>query len=333
MEMKSLWKKITGSREMSLVLVLIILCFFIQSRNSTFLTPDTVESLFKNYAVNFVIAAGMMIVLLIGGIDIAVGSTLAFSGMTASLFLRDHQETPVIMIFLISTAIGLFCGLIIGIITAYGKVPPIITTLGFMSIYRGFAYLVADNDWVSASEFTDSYKNFAQSKYLGFGLVNNLIVIVIIVFVVFFIVMKWTPAGRKIYAVGSNAEAALVSGIKVKKVKVVCYSILGTLCGLSGAMYTSVYASSQGNMAEGVEMDVIASCVVGGVSLTGGRGSVVGVFLGTLIISIIGKGLPLIGVSQFWQKAIKGVIILIAVIINVLVQRQMNKAALKRREI
>lgn len=333
MEIKSLWKKITGSREMSLVLVLFILCIFIQSRNHTFLTPATIESLFKNYAVDFVIAAGMMIVLLIGGIDIAVGSTLAFSGMTASLFLRDHQGTPVIMVFLISTVIGLLCGLLIGLITAYGKVPPIITTLGMMSIYRGLAYLVASNDWVSASEFTASYKNFAQSKYLGFGLVNNLVVIVIVVFVIFFIVMKWTPAGRKIYAVGSNAEAALVSGIKVKQVKVACYTILGTLCGLSGAMYTSVYASSQGNMAEGLEMDVIAACVVGGVSLTGGRGSVVGVFLGTLIISIIGKGLPLIGVSQFWQKAIKGIIILLAVIINVLVQRQMNKAALKRREI
>lgn len=229
--------------------------------------------------------------------------------------------------------IGLLCGLLIGAVIAYGKVPPIIATLGFMSIYRGLAYLISGNDWVSASEFTKEYKEFAQSSYLGFGIINNLVVIVSILFVIFFIVMKWTPMGRKIYAVGSNQDAALVSGIKVKRVKLYCYATLGTLCGLAGAMFTSLYASSQGNMAEGLEMDTIAACVVGGVSLTGGRGSVTGVFLGTLIIAIIGKGLPLIGVSQFWQQAIKGVIILLAVIINVLVQRQMNKAALKRREI
>jgi rhamnose transport system permease protein len=289
--------------------------------------------MFKNYAVDFVIALGMMLVLLIGGIDISVGSSLAFSGMTAAIFLRDHQGTPVPVIFLISIIVGTICGLLIGVIISYGKVHPIICTLGTMSIYRGLAYLIAKNEWVAAAQFTKSYKAFAQSRYLGFGFINNLIVIVIVLFIVFFIVMKWTPAGRKVYAVGSNADAALVSGIKVKNVKVACYTILGSLCGLSGAMYTSVYASSQGNMATGIEMDVIAACVVGGVSLTGGRGSVVGVFLGTLIISIIGKGLPLIGVSQFWQKAIKGVIILIAVIINILVQRQMNKAALKRREI
>lgn len=332
MNMKTMWKKITGSREVSLVLVLLILCVFIQSRNSTFLTPETIESLFKNYAVDFVIAAGMMLILLIGAIDISVGSTLAFSGMAASLFLRDHPGTPVIVVFLIATVIGLLCGLLIGVIIAYGKVHPLICTLGFMSIYRGLAYLIANNEWVAASQFSKAYKAFAQSRYLGFGIVNNLVVIVVVVYVVFYFVMKWTPTGRKVYAVGSNADAALVSGIKIKKVKIACYSVLGALCGLSGAMYTSLYASSQGNMAEGLVMDVIAACVVGGVSLSGGRGSVIGVFLGTLIISIIGKGLPLIGVSQFWQKAIKGLIILIAVIINVIVQRQMNKAALKRRE-
>ena len=333
MNIKSSWKKITGSRELSLVLVLIILCVFIQSRNSTFLTAGTIETLFKNYAVDFVIAIGMMLVLLIGGIDISVGSTLAFSGMTASLILRDYPGTSVIVAFLIATGVGLLCGLLNGLIISYGKVPPIICTMGSMGIYRGLAYLIASNDWVSASEFSDAYKEFAQSKYLGFGVLNNLAVIVMILFVLFFVVMKWTPIGRKVYAVGSNAEAALVSGIKVNKVKVICYTILGALAGLAGAMYTSLYASSQGNMAEGIEMDVIAACVVGGVSLTGGRGSVGGVFLGTLIISIIGKGLPLIGVSQFWQRAIKGMIILLAVIVNVLVQRQMDKTALKRREI
>lgn len=144
--------------------------------------------------------------------------------------------------------------------------------------------------------------------------------------------MKWTRTGRKIYAIGSNPEAAEISGIRIDNIKLLVYSLMGAICGLAGAMWVSVYASAQGDMATGIEMDVIAACVIGGVSLTGGRGSVVGVFLGSLTIAIIGKALPLIGVSQFWQSAIKGVIILVAVILNVMAQRVMDKNNLKGRE-
>ena len=169
-------------------------------------------------------------------------------------------------------------------------------------------------------------------RSLGFGLLNNLIVLTIVIYVLFFIFFKWTTVGRKIYAVGSNAEAAEVSGIKIKQVKIMCYAILGFLTGLCGAIYTSLYASAQGDMGTGLEMDVIAACVVGGVSLNGGRGSVVGVFLGALTMAIVGRALPLIGVSQFWQTAIKGLIIIAAVILNVLTQRVMDKNNLKGRE-
>ena len=325
-------RKITSSREMSLVIVLLILCAFLQLRNNTFLTPGTLESLFKNYAVTMIMALGMMCVLLIGGIDIAVGSTLGLSGMCASLFLRDHPQMPVLVIFLLSIAIGTACGLLIGLVVSYGKVPPIIATLGGMYIFRGLTYLAAQNEWVSAYQFTDSYKNFARSNNLGFGAVNNLIMLTILIYILFFIFLKWTRLGRKIYAVGSNPEAAKISGIKIAGVKVMCYAILGFLTGLCGCLYTSLYASAQGDMGTGLEMDVIAACVVGGVSLSGGRGSVIGVFLGALIMAIVGKALPLIGVSQFWQTAMKGLIIIAAVILNVLAQRAMDKKQRKGRE-
>lgn len=332
MEKKFSLKKITSSRETSLVIVLIILCAFVQFRNSSFLTPGTIEGMFKNYAVTMIMALGMMCVLLIGGIDIAVGSTLGFSGMCASLVLRDHPDMPVLLVFLISIGLGTLCGLLIGLVVSYGKVPPIIATLGGMYVLRGLAYLVAKNEWVSAYQFSESYTDFAQSKYLGFGLLNNLIVLTIIIYILFFIFLKWTTIGRKIYAVGSNAEAAEVSGIKIKGVKIMCYAILGFLTGLCGAIYTSLYASAQGDMGTGLEMDVIAACVVGGVSLNGGRGSVAGVFLGALTMAIVGRALPLIGVSQFWQTAIKGLIIIAAVILNVLAQRAMDRNNLKGRD-
>lgn len=329
---KLLFKKITASREVSLVIVLMILCAFIQLRNPSFLTGKVMIDMFKNYSVTMILALGMMGVLLIGGIDISIGSTLALSGMSMGLLMRDGIITNTFAAILVSVLVGLAGGAFVGVIIAQGRVLPIIATLGFMNVYRGVTYLVADSQWVAAYQVTDHFKEFAQSSSLSFGLVNNLITIMAVCYLIFFFVMKWTRMGRRIYAVGSNAEAAEISGIRINRVKMLVYSVMGALCGLAGALWVSLYASAQGDMAKGIEMDVIAACVIGGVSLNGGRGSVVGVFLGSVTIAIIGKALPLIGISQFWQNGIKGVIILAAVILNVLTQRVMDKNNLRGKE-
>lgn len=326
-------KKLFGSREMSLVLIAIVICVFVQFRNDVFLTAGTMNDLFKNYAVIMILALGMMCVLLIGGIDISIGSTLALSGMCSALIMRDYPGTPVIVAFLISMAIGAVCGFIIGLVIAKGKVIPIIATLGFMNIYRGATYLIANSQWVAAYQIPEGFKAFAQQNYLTLGAINNMITVMVICYAIFFFVMKWTRIGRKVYAVGSNEEAARVSGIHIEKIQIMVYTVMGLLSGLAGALWVSLYASAQGDMAGGIEMDVIAACVIGGVSLNGGRGSVPGVFLGAFIMAIIGKALPLIGVSQFWQSAIKGAIILAAVIVNIMTQRSVEKNNRKRREI
>mgnify|MGYP002517850210 CR=1 FL=1 len=139
--------------------------------------------------------------------------------------------------------------------------------------------------------------------------------------------------GKHIYAVGSNPEAAKISGIQLDRVKIIVYTINGGIAGLAGAMYTSFYASAQGNMADGAEMDVIAACVIGGVSLNGGQGSAFGVLLGAITVAIIGKSLSLVGIDAFWQQALKGAVILVAVVINVMVQRNAARKALEGREI
>ena len=156
--------------------------------------------------------------------------------------------------------------------------------------------------------------------------------ILVIAYVIFFVVMKWTKFGRKIYAVGSNEEAARISGINVERTKISVYAIMGLLAGLAGVLSVSIYASAQPNMQYGKEMDVIAACVIGGVSMNGGRGSVVGTFLGALIITIIAKALPLVGIDAIAQNLVKGVIILVVVVLNVITQRVMDKQALSRRE-
>ena len=319
------------SREASLLLVMILLCALIQWRsNGAFLSNIVITQLTQNYAYTAVLAFGMLLVLLIGGIDISIGAILALSGMTGSLLMRDGFLPNATSVYAVSIAVGLLCGLVIGLIVAKGKVIPIIATLGMQYIFRGLTYAISDTKWVSSDQMLASYKNFAQGSFLG---INNLFWIVIIVFIAMIVFLRWTSFGRQIYAAGSNPEAVKISGINLDRVKIIVYSINGAIAGLAGAMYTSMYATAQGNMASGAEMDVIAACVIGGVSLNGGQGTPLGVLLGAITIAIISKSLSVVGIDAFWQQALKGGIILLAVLVNVLVQRRNNRKALEGREI
>jgi rhamnose transport system permease protein len=323
-------KKLTGSREMSLVFILIILSLFIELRNNTFLSFSNLNDLVTNAVMMSILAIGMMFVLLIGGIDISIGSTIAFSGMSVALLLKANPGIPTPVAFVLGILIGSLCGLVIGLIIAKGKVIPIIATLGFMNIYRGATYLIANNQWVAAYQLPEGLKSFATGKFLG---VNNMIIVAVIIYIIFAYFIKYTRTGRKIYAVGSNVEAAKISGINITRIKVLVYSIMGGLSGLVSILWLSKYASAQGDAASGIEMDVIAACVIGGVSLNGGKGTVIGVLLGTITLGILNNALPLINVSPFWQDAIKGIVIISAVIINTITQRKMDRNNLKRREI
>lgn len=331
MEKNSLIKRITGSREVSLLLVLIVLCIIIQILSPSFLTAKSIQDMLKNNAVIMIMALGMLCVLLIGGIDISITSTLAVSGMAVGMLLKYNVIHNTFLLFLIAILIGAVCGAAIGLVVSKGKVLPIIATMGFMYIYRGFAYLIAKSQWASAENLGD-FKNFALEKELGLGLLNNVIVIVLLCYIIFFAVMKWSRTGRKIYAVGSNPEAAAISGINTVKIKLIVYTIMGMLSGLCGALAVAVYSSAQPNMLYGKEMDVIAACVIGGVSMSGGRGTVAGALLGSLILAVIAKALPLVGIDSIVQNTVKGGIILAVIILNVVAQRMMQKKNLKRRE-
>lgn len=322
--------EILRMREVSLLLVMILLCAVIQMRNNQFLTFNVINGIFKNYAYTMVMSFGMFLVLLIGGIDISVGATLALSGMTSAIMMKEGILTSAFSVYAVSTIIGLVCGFLIGLVIAKGRVIPIIATLGFQYIYRGLTYAISDSDWVGTSEMSMEFKQFAQGTTLG---INNLICITIVVFVIAFVVLKWTDFGRQIYAVGSNADAAKISGIRIDRVKILVYTINGAIAGLCGSMLVGYYATAQPNMAVNSEMDVIAACVIGGVSLDGGQGSAVGVLLGAITIAIIGKSLSMVGINAFWQQSLKGGIILAAVIVNVLVQRAAERRALEGREI
>lgn len=331
LQKNSLLSDIFKSREFSLMIVMVLLIAVIQWRSGgKFLSATVITQLTQNYAYTMVLSFGMLLVLLIGGIDISIGATLALSGMSTSLLMRDGVITNPLVAYSFSILVGLVCGLVIGLIVSKGKVIPIIATLGMQYIYRGLTYFVSETKWVPSDKMLMGYKAFAQGSFLG---INNLFWIVLALFVVTLVFLKWTGFGRQIYAVGSNPDAAKISGINIDRVKIIVYTINGAIAGLAGAMYTSMYATAQGNMATGAEMDVIAACVIGGVSLNGGQGSAFGVLLGAITIAVISKSLSLVGIDPFWQQTLKGAVIAVAVLINVLVQRNAARKALEGRDI
>ena len=315
MEKKSVMKKITGSREALLAVVLIVLFVIITAINPSFLTPKSLMDMLKNNAVTMVMSLGMLCVMLVGGID---------------MLLKYEHISSTFLAFVIAIAIGIVCGAVVGLIISRADVPPIIATMGFMYIYRALGYQISHGgEWASAAAL-GNFKNFATTKFLG---LNAVIWVIIVCYVFFFWFMKWTRTGRMIYAVGSNPSAAEVSGINVKNIKLLVYTIMGLLAGLGGALQVSVYASAMPDMQYGGEMDVIAACVIGGVSMNGGRGTVIGALLGSLILATIAKALPLIPFfNQLWLNTIKGIIILVVVVMNVILQRIADKNALKGRE-
>ena len=329
MEQKSVLKKILGNREALLAIILVLLLLIVQMFNSSFLTASSLQQLIKNNAVTMIMALGMLCVMLTGGIDISIMSTLAFSGMAIGMLLKYDVISGTVPAFLIAIAIGAACGFIVGLVISRAKVPPIIATMGFMYIYRAMGYIISNGgEWASATAL-GSFSDFATTKILG---INCVLWIVLICYVVFFVFMKWSPLGRKIYAVGSNPEAAEVSGINVKNIRLLVYTVMGVLAGLGGALQVGIYASAMPIMQKGGEMDVIAACVIGGVSMSGGKGSVVGTLLGTLILATIVKALPLLGIDSLAQNMFKGILILVVVVVNVVMQRTADRNVLKGRE-
>jgi len=317
-------------RELGLLIFIIVLGAAIQIRNPAFLRLSNLASLFTNTAILGILAVGMMLVLITRGIDLSIGSIIAFTGMVTAITVANFPGLHPILAILEGTVIGMVFGMVTGLLVARFDVLPIIATLGMMNIVRGLTYVVSGGRWVSSYQMSAGFKAIATGKTLG---LNNLIVIAIVVYILAAFFVNHTRTGRRIYAVGSNPEAAAVSGIPRRRLVFLVYSIMGALSGLAGVLWVAKFASAQGNTAIGYELQVIAACILGGVSISGGVGKLSGLILGTLLFGILSNALPLINVSPFWQTGIQGVTVLAAVITNVLVKRNTERNALRRRAI
>jgi rhamnose transport system permease protein len=220
--------------------------------------------------------------------------------------------------------LGCVLGSVNGLIISYGKVPPIIATLGTISIYRGMVFYYSNGTWVNPVDLPAEFKMLSKGTALG---LPNMVIVAIIFAIAVYYFLNFTRTGRDIYAVGSNPEAAQVAGIRKDRIIFLVYLLTGLAAGLAGVLWCSRFESAQTNTATGFELQTVAAAVVGGVSVSGGSGTVPGVLLGTLLLGIIENALPLVKISPFWQQALNGLLILLAIVSDNLISRgiQRNK--------
>lgn len=323
-------ENISKFRELGLLVFIIILTVAVQIRNPRFLTVSNLTNMITNTAILSILAVGMMLVIITRGIDLSIGATLALSGMISALTVSANPDMHPILVILIGILVGTVCGLIVGVLVGKAGILPIIASLGMMNVFRGLTFMVSGGSWVSAHQMPDSFQSISTSKVMG---INTLVFIAIVIYIIFYYFINHTRTGRQIYAVGSNPDSAKISGINIDKILIMVYGIMGSLAGLSGVLWVSKFASAQGDTAMGYELNVIAACVLGGVSIAGGSGKISGIILGSLLLGILHNALPLLLISPFWQQAIQGFIILGAVLINVLVKRNAERKNLVRRNI
>lgn len=293
------------------LLGLIILILIVTVLNPSFLDPLNILNLLRQVAINALIAFGMTFVILTGGIDLSVGSILALSSaIMANLMLSGLDP---ILAIIVGVLLGGVMGMVNGLMITKGRMAPFIATLATMTVFRGLTLVYTNGNPITGLGDSLMFQLFGRGYFLGIPVPA---ITMLLVFIVLWVVLHKTPFGRKTYAIGGNEKASIISGIKVDRVKIMIYSLIGMLSALAGAILTSRLNSAQPTAGQSYELDAIAAVVLGGTSLTGGRGRIVGTLIGALIIGILNNGLNLLGVSSFYQMVVKGIVIAIAVLLD-----------------
>lgn len=290
-------------------LLLIVIVLTILSPN--FLTATNILNVFRQVSINALLAFGMTYVILTGGIDLSVGSILALCSALAAGFMTDGMD-PVLAVSA-GLVLGALMGAANGFVIAKGKVAPFIATLATMTIFRGLTLVYTEGRPITGFSDSVAFKMIGRGYFLG---VPVPVYIMLAIFLILYFVLKKTTFGRGVYAVGGNEEASRLSGLNVDRIKIGVYTISGLLSAFAGIILTSRLNSAQPTAGISYELDAIAAVVIGGTSLSGGRGRIVGTLIGALIIGVLNNGLNLLNVSSFYQQVVKGGVILLAVLLD-----------------
>ncbi|MFF5080465.1 ABC transporter permease [Actinoplanes sp. NPDC000266] len=315
------------TRELGIVLALVVLIGYTAIDNPRFLSGQSIRDNLLNTAILAVMAAGQAVVVITRNIDLSVGSVLGISAFTVATMMSDNPGLPMIVAIVVGIAVGAVAGLVNGVLVRYGKVPALVVTLGTMYIFRGLVYSWAGGDQVTADELPGSFLDFSNDNILG---IPWLVLIALVVVGGVSLMMRNYRIGREMYAIGSSPDAAELAGIKVARNLIVAFILSGAAAGLAGVLFAARFGTIDASAGNGYELNVVAAVVVGGVAVFGGSGTVWGAGLGALLLTVISSALAVLDINQFWQQAIVGSLIILAICADRLVAVRIARSLRKR---
>jgi rhamnose transport system permease protein len=321
--------RLLRSREAALALAILALTALIAWRFPGFVRAANLASVFNDTAILIILALGQMAVILTRCIDLSMAANLALCGMVAAMVNAAAPDIPIPALILIAMTLGAALGAVNGVLVWRLGIPPIVVTLGTLTIYRGLIFVLSSGAWINAHQMSAAFKAFPRAELLGLPVLSWIAIAIVAVMAV---LLRLAPLGRAFYAVGGNPTAAVYAGLDVGRTRFAAFTLAGAISGLSGYLWVSRYAVAYVDIAGGFDLQVIAACVIGGVSIAGGIGSAAGAVLGALFLGIIKNALPVVNISPFWQLAISGAAILIAVAANARAEGKARRIILRRAE-
>lgn len=317
------------SREALLAAAIVALVALVSTRFPAFARPASLANVFNDTSILVMLALGQMTVILTKCIDLSVAANLALTGMIVAMLNEAFPGAPILGLMALAIVIGGLLGAVNGVLVWRLDIPPIVVTLGTLTIFRGLIFVISRGAWVNAHEMSPAFKALPRMLVGGLPLLSWIAVAVVLAA---WVLMTRTPLGRAFHAVGGNPHAAAYAGIDVGRTRFAAFVISGALAGLCGYLWVARYAVAYVDIAAGFELDVIAACVIGGISIAGGVGSVAGAVMGALFLGVIKNALPVVNVSPFWQLAISGAAIIVAVAFNARAERRKGRVILKSAE-
>lgn len=319
--------RLLKTREVWLALGILAVIALVTLRFPRFAQASNLLTIFNDTSILMMLALGQMAVILTRSIDLSMASNLALTGMIAAMVNAAFPGVPIPLIIAGSVVVGALLGAFNGVLVWKLDIPPIVVTLGTLTIFRGLVFVISGGAWVNASQMSADFIQLQRGFFLGLPVLSWFAVVVA---ALVYVLMTRTSQGRAFYAIGVNPTAAVYTGINVGRTKFLAFVLAGAISGLCGYLWISRYVIASVEVASGYELTIIAACVIGGVSIAGGIGTVAGALLGALFLGVVNNALPVIGVSPFWQMAISGVAILIAVVLNGRSERVQGRVILKK---
>lgn len=329
-----LWYRLTHlsrARELGIALALVVVISAATLKNSSFVTSgDGWRDLLLTPSLLVLLAVGQAVVIITRNVDLSVGSVLGLSAFLTGRLFIDYPGLPIVAVALIVTALAGLLGLINGALVAYAKVPSLVLTLGTLYVYRGVTVMWAGSSRINASDMPQSFLHLGTGKLLG---VPILTIIALIVFIIAAWYMHNTRGGREFYAIGSDPEAAHLYGLKVSRRLLAAMTVSGALAGLAGVLYAARYGTVSAQAGSGWELEAVGAVVIGGVAIFGGSGTVLGAVIGAVLLKTINRALPILGIPDFWQRAVVGALIIGAIVLDRVLSLRQTRRLVEQREV